>query len=129
MTPALLPPDAHRCIDAAAKQKGLTVADILGSSRRAQIAEARHVAAALLVRWAGYSQTEAGALLNRDRTTVISSLDTVADPQRGGDLGVAFAALISYLGPPPDATKPGVCRRCLKPLRNCRCLADRGIVS
>lgn len=125
MTPDLLPPLARVCIDAAAKQKGLRAADILGPTRRQDVADARHVAVALLVRHAGYSQVKAAALVNRDRTTAIASLDTV---DGRGDLGAAFVALVTYIGPLKGDTKPGVCSRCLRTLRNCTCLADRGLV-
>ena len=51
--------------------------DILGKSRTKETANARHITAYLLLTVAEMTRTKIGKLLDRDHTTVISSLDAV----------------------------------------------------
>ena len=56
--------------------------DILGKSRTKDIANARHITAYLLLSAAEMSRSSIGKVLDRDHSTVISSLDAIEKRMR-----------------------------------------------
>ena len=70
-------------IDAIAELHGYTVEDILGRSRPKQLVEVRRKCV-VRMRSKGYSTTEIGRIMNRDHSTIVHSLQKMAQEALDG---------------------------------------------
>lgn len=66
---------AERVFTVVSTKYGTTKADICSKTKKREIVEARHVCAYLIRSLTNFSQNQIGALLNRDHTTVINSIE------------------------------------------------------
>lgn len=76
------PVTVDRILNIVAKNYGVTVDDLKGTRRNANIATARHMGIYLTRKCTELSVTEIGKIFNRDHATVISSIKKVEDEKR-----------------------------------------------
>jgi hypothetical protein len=89
-------------IDASARRFEVTVDDMLSTSRRQEVVEARQVASYVSHRLFGVSCTQVGRAMNRDHSTILFSVGRVGENPRLRRIALDIAERLGWTRPDSD---------------------------